>query len=88
MKKKKAVKNVDDDFVDVVPEKVEDVVKPDVQKPVSTHTKYKNVSVYTVIVGRYKFRPNEVQNVNHKLINDLQKNKIDRMIKSDMLKKL
>jgi len=91
-KKVKKVVKVDDDFIDPVPpktpEKIEDLVRPIAEKPTAQSTTYKNVSQLIVVVGRFKFLPNEAKVLHHKYLNELHEKKLKRLVEFDMLKKV
>ena len=91
-KKVKKVAKVDDDFIDPVPpktpEKIEDLVRPIAEKPASQSTTYKNVSQLIVVVGRFKFLPNEAKVLHHKYLNEMHEKKLKRLVEFDMLKKV
>ena len=91
-KKVKKVVKVDDDFIDPVPtkmpEKIEDLVKPRAGKLSTEKTTYKNVSQLIVVVGRFKFLPNEAKVLHHKYLSELHEKKLKRLVEFDMLKKV
>lgn len=91
-KKVTKVAKVDDDFIDPVPakvpEKIEDLVRPIAEKSATQSTTYKNVSQLIVVVGRFKFLPNEAKVLHHKYLNELHEKKLKRLVEFDMLKKV
>ena len=63
-------------------------MRPIAEKPTAQSTTYKNVSQLIVVVGRFKFLPNEAKVLHHKYLNEMHEKKLKRLVEFDMLKKV